>query len=66
MTALVLVFCPQSAPTFCAEQRPIGELSPRACLMRGQQYALDWLAVHPKWVLSRWRCELNLPHEQPA
>jgi hypothetical protein len=66
MTARVLVFCLQSAPASRTEQRPIGDLSPRACLMRGEQYALDWLAAHPKWMLSRWRCERNVPRQQPV
>ncbi len=66
MTALVLVFCLQSTPAFCTEQRPIEDLSPQACLMRGEQYASDWLADHPKWMLSRWRCEHNVPRQHPA
>jgi hypothetical protein len=66
MTALVLVFCLQSTPDTCTEQRPIEEQSLQACLTRGQQYASQWLADHPKWLLSRWRCEQNVPRQQPA
>jgi hypothetical protein len=66
MTALVLVFCLQAAPDSCTEQRPIEDLSPRACLMRGEQYASEWLAEHPKWRLSRWRCEQNVPRQKPV
>jgi hypothetical protein len=66
MTVLVLVFCLQSAPAACTEQRPIEDLSLRACLMRGEQYASDWLAEHPKWMLSRWRCEQNVPRLRPT
>ena len=66
MTALVLVFCLQSTPSACTEQRPAEALSLLACLMRGQQYAAEWLAEHPKWMLARWRCEQNVPRQQPA
>jgi len=65
MSELVLVFCLQSAPFSCTEQRPIEDLSLQACLVRGQHYAAEWLAEHPKWILSRWRCENNIPHQKP-
>jgi hypothetical protein len=66
MTALVLVFCLQSAPNSCIEQRPAETLTPAACLVQAQLYAANWLADHPKWLLSRWRCETNLPRRQPV
>jgi hypothetical protein len=66
MTVLVLVFCLQSAPFSCTEQRPIEDLSPWVCLMHGQLYASRWLAEHPKWMLSRWRCERNVPRQEPT
>ena len=36
------------------------------CLVRGQHYASEWLAEHPKWMLSHWRCEHNIPRQKPA
>jgi len=66
MAVLVLVFCLQSAPDSCSEQRPIEDLSLQVCLMRGELYASAWLAEHPKWMLSRWRCEQNIPRQHPA
>jgi hypothetical protein len=66
MTALVVVFCLQTSPASCIEQRPIEDLSLPACLTRGQQYASEWLAEHPKWRLLRWRCERNVPRQAPA
>ena len=66
MTALVLVFCLQALPTSCTEQRPIDDLSLQACLARGQRYASEWLAQHPKLMLARWRCESNVPRQDPA
>lgn len=65
MIALVLVFCLQSAPASCTEQRPFNDLSPQDCVQRGEQYAIEWLSEHPKWMLSRWRCEANVPRRQP-
>jgi len=66
MTALVLIFCLQGTPGSCIEQRPIESLALPACLVRGQEDAQEWLAEHPKWVLSGWRCEHNVPRKQPA
>jgi hypothetical protein len=66
MTVLVLVFCLQSSPNSCIEQRPIEEMAPMACIIQAQSYAANWLADHPKWRLARWRCERNVPRQQPA
>jgi len=66
MSVLVLVFCLQSTPASCTEERSIEGLSLQVCLIHGQQYALEWLAEHPKWRLSRWRCEQNVPRRRPA
>jgi hypothetical protein len=66
VTALVLVFCLQAEPTSCTEQRPIEDFSLQACQIGAQRYAAEWLAVHPKWRLARWRCERNLPRQDPA
>jgi hypothetical protein len=66
VTVLVLVFCLQAAPASCTEQRPSEALSLQACLVRAQEYALEWLSGHPKWMLSRWRCERNVPRREPA
>ena len=48
------------------EQRPLEDLSLQACLVRGQHYASEWLSEHPKWMLSLWRCEHNVPRQKPA
>lgn len=66
MTSLVLVFCLQSSPSSCVEQRPVDNLAPLACVAHAQEYAVNWLSEHPKWMLSRWRCEHNIPRQQPA
>jgi hypothetical protein len=67
MTELVLVFCLAGLPNSCHEERPLLEqMSPMSCVMQGQQYALEWLADHPKWALSGWRCEQNVPKHEPS
>lgn len=67
MTELVLVFCLLSSPGSCQEQRPeVPDLSPIACLTQGQQIAQEWLNDHPKWTLSGWRCEENVPRREPT
>lgn len=42
------------------------QMSLTSCLVQGQQYASDWLADHPKWMLSRWRCEQNVPRQRAS
>jgi len=45
-------------PGSCQEERPFLSPMPLAsCLVEGQLYAQEWLAEHPKWALSAWRCE---------
>jgi hypothetical protein len=65
MTALVLVFCLQASPSACVEQHPIDDIDPVACAFRAEEYAANWLSNHPKWILSRWRCERNVPRQRP-
>lgn len=67
MVQIVLVVCLLGSPTSCHEERPYTEeLSLTGCVMQGQQFAARWLNEHPKWMLSRWRCEQNVPRERSA
>jgi hypothetical protein len=67
MTELVLVFCLMSSPGACREERPVlADLSPMGCMMQGELVAQEWLADHPKWTLSGWRCEQNLPRRRAS
>jgi hypothetical protein len=66
MVQLVLIFCLAASPTSCREERPVVEqLSLMTCMVQGQQIAQELLADRPKWLLSRWRCEQNVPRERP-
>jgi hypothetical protein len=67
MAELVLVFCLMTSPTSCQEERPLmTQLPLMSCMVQGQQYAQEWLADHPKWELSRWRCEQNVPRQRAS
>lgn len=66
MVQLVLVFCMLGAPNNCSEHRPMMEgLSLTSCMIQGQHVAQTWLAEHPNWALSRWRCEQNVRRQTP-
>ncbi len=65
MVQLVLVFCLLGAPADCHEERPMLEqMTLMGCMVQGQQIAQDFLADHPKWSLSRWRCENGTRQKQ--
>ena len=67
MATLVLTFCMMAWQAHCTEERPLlQEMSMTTCMLQGQQVAQDWLATHPKWMLTRWRCERNVPREVPS
>jgi hypothetical protein len=77
MIELVLIYClgdapppggPPVAESQCVEKRdPLEDFSnPSACMMDAQQRAQEYLVAHPKWHLSSWRCEVNLPHQDKA
>jgi hypothetical protein len=67
MVSLVLTFCMLAWQTHCTEERPILEQMPMmTCMVQGQQVAQEWLESHPRWMLSRWRCERNIPRQLPS
>jgi hypothetical protein len=67
MVHLVLTFCMMAWQTHCLEERPVFEqMSLMTCMIQGQQVAQQWLEDHPRWMLSRWRCEQNVPRQLPS
>jgi hypothetical protein len=67
MAELVLIFCLAGTPSSCQEERPlVADMSLMTCLVQGQQYAANWIADHPKWTLSGWRCEQNVPRQRQS
>ena len=67
MAELVLIFCLAGTPGSCQEERPlVADMSLMTCLVQGQQYAANWIADHPKWTLSGWRCEQNVPRQRQS
>ena len=68
MVQLVLVYCLVANGTVCAEQRPSFEaaMTLSGCMMGAQQLAATYVAEHPQWFLSRWRCEIGKTREAHA
>ncbi|HVJ54097.1 MAG TPA: hypothetical protein VM689_16640 [Aliidongia sp.] len=68
MIELVLVYCLVADADRCIEQRPVFEepLSGMACMMTAQRVALQYVAEHPDYKLSGWRCELDKPRQDRA
>lgn len=64
---LVLVYCLSTEPDRCTERREnLEEASSLECMMRAQNLAQAYLAVHPAHQLRGWRCEKDKPQELPA
>jgi hypothetical protein len=65
MIELVIVYCLASDEKQCVERRsPFDSYpDPVACMVSAQLSAQAYLDDHPKWRLSRWRCEVNAPHQ---
>jgi hypothetical protein len=68
MIVLILVYCLSSDGKQCIEKRLAAENfpSPAACVSSAQQRAIEYLREHPKYVLKRWRCEVNVPRQVPT
>jgi hypothetical protein len=68
MIELVLVYCLISDSHTCIEKRPAFEveMTPQSCLMDAERYAIDYVEAHPEWRLAGWRCEIDVPRQDPA
>lgn len=56
MIELVMTFCLLTAPDDCRVVRqPASEL-PFLCALKGQEVASEWLASHPEYRFTGWRC----------
>jgi hypothetical protein len=66
MIELVLTVCLLASPGSCREERSdFAGASMVDCMMRGQFYAARWLAEHPAYSLTRWRCGSSSNRESP-
>ena len=56
---LVLIVCLSTTPDSCREERPpmFEPMTPMACMLQGQEIAINWLEEHPRWHLAQWRCQ---------
>ena len=68
MLELVLVYCLISDAQTCVEKRQpfMTDMTPDSCMKDAQTYAEQYLETHPQWRLASWRCELDVPHDDPA
>ncbi len=67
MAHLVLTVCMAAWSAHCMDEQPIlRDMRLGSCLIRGQEIAAEWVAEHPKWMLSRWRCEVGVPRQIPS
>jgi hypothetical protein len=68
MIELVIIYCLATDQNSCVEKRKPFESSgdPVACMMSAQMYAQEYLEEHPKWRLARWKCEVNVPEQEPT
>ncbi len=68
MIELVLIYCLNNTPDRCLERREalVEPVNMMSCTMRAQSVAQEYLEMHPTYRLSRFRCELDKPHESPA
>jgi hypothetical protein len=61
---LILIVCLASSPTECHEEHPPLEApSATACLMQGEAIGAQWIADHPKWTLTGWKCQFGQKEE---
>ena len=68
MIQLVLVYCMIENASVCIEDRPtyVEPLSMNRCMASAQEVAVDYVRDHPRWQLSKWRCEIDVPRKIPA
>jgi hypothetical protein len=68
MIERVLVYCLAADAKSCVERRPVlDEVNgPMACMTAAQPLAAAYLAEHPKYRLSTWRCEIHNRKERAA
>jgi hypothetical protein len=68
MIQLVLVYCMIENASVCVEDRPTytEPMSLSGCMTSAQEVAVDYVRDHPRWQLSRWRCEIDVPQKTPA
>lgn len=59
MIQLVFVACLNANSTYCEERHLlfVENMSPMACMMQAQPELAKWANEHPKWKVSKWRCQ---------
>jgi len=57
MVQLLFVACTVLSQQSCEERSLIfTDITPMSCMMGAQPELARWVAEHPNWTVSRWRC----------
>ena len=56
---LIVTVCALSLPSQCEELHFSfsAGMSLNQCVMNAQPYIAQWINEHPKWQVTRWRCD---------
>ena len=56
---LIVTVCAIAQPAQCEEQHLqfAASMSPNQCAMAAPPYIAQWVAEHPKWQATKWRCD---------
>jgi hypothetical protein len=67
MIELVFTVCLLASPVSCRDERAnLASDSLYSCMTQGQVFAARWLAEHPAYRLSHWRCEPSSARQEPV
>ncbi len=65
MIVLAFTVCLFADPEFCEKKRLTftERMTLFTCVMRAQPQLAKWAELHPKWRITRWRCEMAKDRE---
>ena len=68
MVELVLTYCLLANAASCIERRPVPEegFNPTSCMLAAQQLGAAYVAAHPAYRLTGWRCGAAKRRERAA
>jgi len=67
MIELLFVACLSTAPDTCRERSLLyTDITPMTCAMGAQPELAKWVATHPNWTISRWKCQQVQTAERDA
>lgn len=59
MIELIFIACLNANSTHCEERSMVfaEQMSPMTCMMQAQPELAKWANEHPKWQVSKWKCQ---------